>query len=45
MGRVDYYTIPAAASGLLLDFDASKTVPTAEDNRPKNVALLYCQKL
>jgi hypothetical protein len=25
-------------------FDASKVVPTAEENRPKNVSLLYCQK-
>lgn len=26
------------------DFDASRVVPTAEDNRPRNVALLYCIK-
>lgn len=25
-------------------FNASKVVPTADENRPKNVALLYCQK-
>ena len=36
---------PSGGVGTSADFDASKTVPTAEDNRPKNVALLYCQKL
>lgn len=28
----------------LLDFDASTQVPTAADNRPRNLALLYCIK-
>lgn len=36
---------PSGGVGTSAGFDASKTVPTAEDNRPKNVALLYCQKL
>lgn len=28
----------------IVGFDASRAVPTAADNRPKNVALLYCIK-
>lgn len=37
--------VPDSGVGAKADFDASQLVPTAEDNRPKNVALLYCQKL
>ena len=27
-----------------IGFDASRVVPTANENRPRNVALLYCMK-
>jgi hypothetical protein len=37
------YTPPGGV-GTTANFDASKVVPTAAENRPKNVALLYCQK-
>jgi len=30
--------------GMWINFDASRVVPTANDNRPKNIALLYCMK-
>ncbi len=30
--------------GVRATFDASNVVPTADENRPKNVALLYCRK-
>ena len=30
--------------GWRLDFDASRVVPTADENRPKNMNLLYCIK-
>jgi hypothetical protein len=36
--------LPSAGSGQGAHFDASKVVPTAPENRPKNVALLYCEK-
>lgn len=36
--------IPPDGVGHDAVFDASKVVPTAEENRPKNVSLLYCQK-
>ena len=35
---------PGGGVGYNANFDASRVVPTAKDNRPKNVALLYCQK-
>ncbi len=36
---------PIMSSGNFIKFDASRVVPTTtNDNRPKNVALLYCQK-
>jgi hypothetical protein len=35
---------PPGGAGSTANFDASKVVPTAAENRPKNVALLYCQK-
>jgi len=35
---------PSSGVGVSARFDASQVVPTAADNRPKNVALLYCQK-
>ena len=34
-----------AANGSTVTFDASRIVPTAPDNRPRNVALLACMKL
>ena len=36
--------LPSAGSGQTAGFDASRVVPTAPENRPKNVALLYCEK-
>jgi hypothetical protein len=38
----DYY--PPNGSGQTASFDASRVVPTAPEDRPKNVALLYCEK-
>lgn len=35
---------PPGGVGATAYFDASKALPTAGDNRPKNVALLYCEK-
>ncbi len=35
---------PPGGVGNTADFNASRVVPTAEENRPKNVALLYCKK-
>jgi len=35
---------PDGGVGFEASFDASRQVPTAADNRPRNVALLYCQK-
>jgi hypothetical protein len=35
---------PSLGVGVSARFDASQVVPTASDNRPKNIALLYCQK-
>lgn len=35
---------PVGGSGSVADFDASLIVPTAADNRPRNIALLYCIK-
>lgn len=32
------------ANGIRTTFDASRVVPTANENRPKNVALLACMK-
>jgi hypothetical protein len=47
----DYYNknpgdnyIPAKGIGTTATFDASRVVRTAAENRPKNVALLYCEK-
>ena len=36
----DGYSVPAA-----FDFDASRVVPTAAENRPRNIALLACIKI
>lgn len=36
--------LPSDGSGQAAGFDASRVVPTAPENRPKNVALLYCEK-
>jgi hypothetical protein len=35
---------PEGGVGWSASFDASRVVPTAPENRPKNVALLYCEK-
>lgn len=35
---------PQGGVGVSANFDASRVVATAADNRPKNIALLYCQK-
>jgi hypothetical protein len=34
----------AGTSALGVRFDASSVVPTWSDNRPKNIALIYCVK-
>lgn len=36
--------VPEGGVGWSANFDASRVVPTAPENRPKNVALLYCEK-
>jgi hypothetical protein len=36
--------LPDGGVGWSANFDASRVVPTATENRPKNVALLYCEK-
>ena len=35
---------PEGGVGWTANFDASRIVPTAAENRPRNVALLYCRK-
>lgn len=36
--------VPNGGNGHTAQFDASRVVPTAAENRPKNVAVLYCIK-
>ena len=43
-GNTKYTNAGWTSNGPLIDFDASRTVPTASENRPRNVALLYCVK-
>lgn len=40
----DYNVLTVVSNQDSLDFDASLVVPTANENRMKNVALLYCKK-
>lgn len=42
--RYNYAYFPEDGIGTSADFKASRVVPTAAENRPKNVSLLYCEK-
>lgn len=37
-------TAPHSNNGAGIEFNASKVVPTAEENRPKNITILFCVK-
>ena len=39
------YTTGSANGGMVLDINTSLQVPTADENRPKNAAVMYCVKV
>ncbi len=41
-GTLPYHTTSDSGSGWTKDFDASRVVPTANDNRPRNIAMHFC---
>ncbi|MGE4351661.1 MAG: hypothetical protein AB7E52_05680, partial [Bdellovibrionales bacterium] len=45
---VEAYSAPSHSGSdawVVWNFDASRQVPTASENRPRNIAMLTCQKL